>query len=1512
MTDNVPLETSSDTTRLVEKSDLVTLTSHGPTLNQIASNLMTQALKELYPDLDIDPDHAMIATPQWLQVDNRIEVGPFRFESLTHALIRHSFNTTKANYIEGEHFLTLERHAKDPIHLAVSIEEVAGVLNDSAPLLFVEFQARQLDFWNQKGHRIARWQELSDTLRKALNVRQVNGWDADECAMAREISMAPDKALRSPVNSDFSAIQACLIDIDTIENEVASHLLVGGALVLKATYRKRELIVMYTIERAYESFDSMEQLGNSLPARLEDQLAGRDLKWRLYEPDGNIFDHMAWALVSSQLDAIDALRFLEAPTTDVLASEVEIDTTEHVRIEQLAAAIPDWLRNASFSDIQDYSRYVTALGKVYRQPDYKAAKDEIPSITSYAQRLMSEAIIADPHAVGAADLVLDELRIKITDSFTVDDLTLPDPRNQHTETLADFALENEAPYLASIFFKNARQVPDWLTPEFLTTLSARVNIGEVYPALIKRKLIDDLVESRRQENFYIDQLRLLLPLMALESKVRQEAGIDEHGYRYIRELLNLDTETAQPIAIYPLSMTPQHRLISTSDTVANMYIISPRSAESGACLLYRPMLEPPLMQFPSRQNLLYALHQPGELRDSVLAWLPDKALSFEYAQYVFPVGLPSPWLVAEQVVDPLLRVDRFGHVIFKYEEITGNILSTLFKNNAQTIVDLADRQSQSNAERRWRLLKDSSWALFSVTSNFLSGAVGTAVWVWQTINEIQQALDARDQGDSFIEWTSVADILLALGIILSHHAVMRRKTASGKLQPALPIEEQIKPPTAPLTIALDPTPLVAELPQSHRSPVEVAGSVPRRTISTLGTYLDTLKVSAPNLADTELTTVNEAPPHLYQLNDKIYAQVGERWFNVMLDADAQVILIDPKDVTRTGPLLVHNQQGQWFVDTRLRLRGGGPKNRLKSMKAAKEQRKHELENALDSFKTQEPAKARELARAQTDLLTANGDAYDRMLGVYAEKLEVLINSYEQALEQLREWRTLGGTTGYTYDLLRLSTEMQKHLSLWFTAKKHQYIQATSAFTQAPQPDTAITRQTYIDNIRRATDLSHAMVEKLELSQTALQGMHAAGRPGIAEAIKISKLLPSFSALELKANEIGMAQELCMQEQASPTMSQARNAVGSIIVSAAEAAHRVADLMNIAGGNAAPQERIEDFGGLVDTFADTDQRIRELPDTYPHLFKQPQLDHLRKLIEEFSRLAHTQLHTLLPESEVLITQGSTEPARPGPSRLPVKVSKTRPRDPGNSEVTKAKEAPLKAVMPGVSVQPTPVLSDTDIIEAGLEQSLDVQPFIERTRKDALRPRRIPADMQDLFDQYALKLEQNATSVDLAMIRSKNAEGTPPPVATLSLELRQAAIKVREAGISTRASLYKERKPTQSSLKWMHENEQVRITRNEQGRIQTKQLGDYFQEYRILDKTNNDQALWVAHFHYETLSSPVDTPTTAHLKVADKYLETLPPEQRRLLTTVEPIDGVLRKIVDPSLRKLFLDLEPQATP
>ncbi len=89
--------------------------------------------------------------------------------------------------------------------------------------------------------------------------------------------------------------------------------MIGGALVLKATYNNRPLLVMYTIERAYESFSSMTQLGDSLPARLQEQFERPhpDLP-RPTNPKAT-FDHMAWALVSvSQLDAIHSLNSIEA------------------------------------------------------------------------------------------------------------------------------------------------------------------------------------------------------------------------------------------------------------------------------------------------------------------------------------------------------------------------------------------------------------------------------------------------------------------------------------------------------------------------------------------------------------------------------------------------------------------------------------------------------------------------------------------------------------------------------------------------------------------------------------------------------------------------------------------------------------------------------------------------------------------------------------------------------------------------------------------------------------------------------------------------------------------------------------------------------------------------------------------------------------------------------------------------------------------------------------------------
>jgi hypothetical protein len=100
------------------------------------------------------------------------------------------------------------------------------------------------------------------------------------------------------------------------------------------------------------------------------------------------------------------------------------------------------------------------------------------------------------------------------------------------------------------------------------------------------------------------------------------------------------------------------------------------------------------------------------------------------------------------------------------------------------------------------------------------------------------------------------------------------------------------------------------------------------------------------------------------------------------------------------------------------------------------------------------------------------------------------------------------------------------------------------------------------------------------------------------------------------------------------------------------------------------------------------------------------------------------------------------------------------------------------------------------------------------------------------------------------------------------------------------------------------------KDERGRIRTKQRKDYFQEYKIFDKTHNDKTLWVAHFHYDNLTDPDDRFTVAHLKFADAYLQEQPAKTRQELDTFDAVDNALRRVVNPAVRDLFLKPGPKA--
>ncbi|RON51060.1 dermonecrotic toxin domain-containing protein [Pseudomonas frederiksbergensis] len=1513
----------SATTLLQEKSALISQTNQGPGLKEVGAKLLRDALSQQYPELAIDPDRTLIVTPQWqASGDSLISLEPLA-ETLTVALIRQSKSSTVANFIEGEHFLTLTPLSQSPVQLAVSIEDIANLLNTFAPVLYIEFQQQQLDYWNEPVNQKPRWHELSDTLRKALNLQQVKGWTADQCEVARAVSAHPDKAERAQANTTIPGIQACLIDIDYNAPDNSRHLLLGGAIVLKATHTSRDMLLLYTIEGGYEAFESMQTLSDSLPARIGMDNTGQSLQWRLFEPDGSIFDYMAWALIAGQVEAIAALKSAPDSPYVLLAPGTRgvghFSDEEKRHLDQLQAAIPDWLANASAADLQAYGHYLSNQGRLRNV----SGLNDIKLIADYAQEQMRNAIVTDRlalHGNDAADLPLDELQITITNSFTVGAFTLPNPLDVQVETLGEFALQNTAPYQAELTFKDNQPCPDWLTVAYLVDMAQQVNVGKRYPAMLKTRLIDDPGEAARQQQHYVNLLPDLLRLKALECKLQNECGVDETGYRYVCELI----ETAQgrppkdllDVVVRPLSFVPRHRLLSTGDTVANMFIIGPRRPHSGPSLLYRPALEQPLLQFTSLQNMIYALHQPGELRDSVLAWLPTPTLGFEYSQYVFPVGLPSPWLATETGIEQLLNLDLSGPISLGTEEITGDLLPTLFASNANTLVEQADRLSLSNGERRWALLRDSGWAIFNVASTFLTGPVGTAAWVWQSIGQLQQGLEARERGDSLVEWTSLGDVLMTLGMLLIHRASLRRTTEGigysrnkRKNAPAQPPAS--RPLPAPTVITLDATVLSGELPAGHDSELEAGASIPRRTPSALGVYLNTLKVRAPDMSDVDLVILNVTPPHLYQLQGKQYARAGQRWFQVRVNDDEQVVIFNSKAPARGGPLLTHDRQGNWYVDTRLRLRGGGLKSRLKSIQLEKGQRRDALQAKLQAFKSREGAILAEIRTLQEKLMRASGDQFDSEAKALGDRLEVLIDNHREALEQLHEWRELGGTFGYAYDLLRLTTLLEKHLALWFSLKSNDYSRTIAPFTGEGSLNPALPVGSNRVAVKKAIELSHGIIQRLALAHNALDGLKVLGRAALESSQAIRKLLPRHSALDYKANEIGLAYELCVKEQPGAPMPQARDAVANIVIEAAEASQKLADIDKAPPLEQTAEQRIAALTPLLDAFADTLQRIDDLPAQFPGRTHPEALLDLQTLIKEFQALAQARLYALLPEDELLFEAEPNAPVA-GPSHQPGKVTKTRPRDalPASESVPEA--ATFKKLVPKSETPSKPVRADIDVISDGLNLNLDLDGFIARTREDAQRANRIPADMQHLFDSQALKYEEEAAAVEIASANIRAATGVPPPVATLSRELRDAAARLRSTGISVRAAMLKQRKPRLAYFQWLHENGQIGLVRNPQGRIKTKSRGDYFQEYRILDTTRNDQPLWVAHFHYDTLNSPVAHPTAAHLKIADGYLATLDPVLRQQLTSIEPVDYVFRRISDPAIRALFMALEPAAPP
>ncbi|KRP47415.1 hypothetical protein SAMN04490190_4062 [Pseudomonas libanensis] len=1484
--------------------ELLTQLTTGPTTREVAATTLRAALKELYPTLHIDPDLAKVVSPQWEVVGSAVEPAPAIVESLTSVLARQALSNDRVTYIDGLHFLTLQPYAEVPVHIAVKIDAVARLINDLSGLLFTAFQQQQLDYWNaSNGATGPRWQAFSNSLRKVWNITEEQGLNEHECAMARTVFQEPDRAKRSL--KDPYKSHAYLVDVDILKNGESNHISFLDMTVLVGEHENRQMILTYSLVSGYESFTSLAAFGASLPARMSAPEQDTSLQWRLYEPDGNFFDALACTLIAVQIQIIGQLGGADvqeqprAPGAVRIVPSIE-EMSDHrlSNIRDIHQQLPEWLASASDSDTAAYSRYLIDLAHLHTHYHGETFQDGVPAIRDYARSQLQSRIRAPEKE---ARLNLDKIEIVIESPVLWGTFVIPGAVDITRRSLIDLALENLTglPTGNTTVHYNGKDngVPAWLTYRYLKDVIEDIDIGQYYPALVKQKLLDDPLQSSHRQQLYTSHLQVQLPLLALQMKIRKQGGIDELGYRYVAAVMHADEHErqvdGQPIVIRNLAFVPTLHPGHEQDVVANMFVIGPRQSGTGPCVLYRPLLEPALMQFASRQNLLYAIKHERSLRESVLAWLPE-AQRFNYAQYVFPDTVPSPWTVVRALVEPLTVLYMSGPITLTDEVVGNDNLATLFKANANALIELATRQSVSNVQKRWATLRHAGWQIFNIALPFMGRTLGIAAWIWQIMDDLQAAEEAVDKGDQPSTWTALVDVLLNLGMALTLHIALRHP------RPREPFKAPgLKTEAEPATIETSGEPSIAkkkytgvqqtsfpdnQLPARHQGAVHTQGALSHSPLG-LATALDSFSVAKPKA----LGEQNKTPGrhlNLYPLADKWYAPVGKRWFEVMVDDNDSVIVIDPDSPLRTGPPLIGNLAGQWFVDVRLRLRGGGLRNRRRAVKVDQPERIRQLKTKLNAFDAVAAHKQLDVLESKPPLDATPGPSTDLLRTEFVGKVDSRLAEYDEVIGQLKSLSIIDTVATYQSNMTSYLKQQVQLTQIALEQQLVSYKEALQSSFPTLDAEVDIDYKNQKQSAQALSTLNQEIIKRLEFINDRFNDLKELGDEGAKLIRKTIAELPQFTLIELKSLEISLSRYLCIDESQRQIPDTLREQMGQIVDTAELNVGSFSEIVE-RGNGASPDERIDVLNSLVEQFSSADQRLLDLHADYPQHLLKPRLEIFRQHIGEFSQRAIRDLAYLLREKKALEPKPGSSKAEPPPRR---KVIKTRhhglvmgePRETDGTLVDVKAALTGKVIAtfhekaPGVWVKrqknpshpPAAVAVDLDAsINAGQTLLDGEQTEIGKNKGFSRKPWHAPQDIKDRFDDYARQLEKASNSIEQALTQRNLTESDHASAASVNRKLNDAAQRFYRLGEKTYIEMVKHQAPTAERVEWLHSQGLISIVKVVSRRALKGPNKDYLDEYEIRDKESG-AVLWYAHFHYDAKGAELEDFSADHLKTREQ--------------------------------------------
>ncbi|MEB0046943.1 MULTISPECIES: dermonecrotic toxin domain-containing protein [unclassified Pseudomonas] len=1544
-----------------------------PTLDSVAQQTLVDALYEKYPTLQIDLSRTKLATPD--------TSGGWTLRPLMEIVLDYLANGTEPDFSDRDSrqcFLSdvTPKRLKlpDPINRSpdmMLIETWIKALRWSLP---ISLQDSLATYWGgDTDTGVTRWHWISDVLMDCLRTGAINqdGLDDLERETVDQLVSYPNKEERQRLFGE-RAVHAFCPEIVFNSSVPTRHLLQTELLLVHST-PGRNVVLLCKPSGACERFASVDAFTQGWGQRVAKRYVVEQVTVSRYEPDGNIFDNQAAAILNQQLENLQALQLPASQGLETLrALHREITAPEHYFLDSVQASsqvltrvlsqLPEWLQRASAADRMAYRQYSLVLASAKKRRSGRMFLSGITDIHTYTTAALWAQLKLDeikfdnvtPEQSKARQFHPEDLQLTFTvaagypgGAGIIEKIPM---------SLTDLAIKNLASQpqgLLTLKHRHSLPLPAWLTPEYVkgsAGLIEQVDIGRTYPEMLKLHLLGDAQQVREREESFAEQTAAQLPLMALELKLKNELGFTEQGARYVRVLMSNTAQErsvgGQAVVIRPLALVRKPG--AAPDVVANMFIIEAHNSQIGPHVLYRQLYAQPLQEFTTRQQLMDAIAQPGDLQSSVLTWLSASArpiydnggfqephyLRFGAGSEFAPLDAPKPPTLATEGIsaERLLSLSN------------GRLMQSLYGSYAQALINQADRESMSTSESRWAIWLSGAELLFNaLLVPYLRGPAMMTSWLLTLMSSLSHDIPALSSQDTVTQELALVDLLLNVGMLLLHPFDPTTRTTrplsesvkQRALQPPAPYRTTGQwPVPAPAKVREGVVVLDSEALGSNNTVFDFSFSSPRIVLTpSQRTRLTRLQVRKPEPLPPPIS--NGPRKGLYVYQNKWYVQIDAHWYRADIELDGSVVIVSPSSEHQPGPAVQSDGNGNWSLDLKLRLRGGVPPSRIAAERQRKADRKKRLTDEYEQLLMGQAEVQKKIDGAEWVMNNAAREPkYSDAIRASTRKafdaaLRAQTDGYTQVLDTLKERSELQiPLTAQKVAILMQNTINNARKSVVIADMDRQALYAAnsefSGKSSAFIPTLIAQKTRFGLFMKQISSINERQIHALELKDRYLLDLFNLGNPGPEVFDQLTRGRPDeVSAIAVKHLQLHSLKFSSIKDFAAAGTHEM-----VIIFEPLQA--QVLTHSELNKLDLAPADRLEVLESLCEQYGHVLDAMQGIAIVHADALEMEYFSRTQKLLEELYADVTQQLaaevkptpqtakrppkHALVsagkPQKKVIKTrkQGTLiGELKPAGTHLPIDVVELRSEQNDDLLVTYSRHGELWDEVRDVKSPPlSPTVPGTraiNIVKGEARKHLaELDQILVREERYS-KVSRYPAEVQESLQHEAVRFTDFASELDRA-IQAQPEDSRLPADRLLLEELTAAATTLNGKGQELRLQRARELPPTHSNLSYLLQERNVQVARLGERVAMRGERNDFIQEYAVNDRQGHP--LWYAHFHYAKADTPQQDYSVAHLKTVPQRKESY----YSILAKAQPAQSVVdvhRGIIGKELaQRWFLSL------